>query len=228
MSEGLVKSIVVLLGVLTTLGIYSILYKENKVFRFFEHLYLGLAGGYAIAANWNDVLKTTWWEPMTSEPGRNWWMAALLPAGALFYFIYSKKNGWMARLIFGLFIGFASGQAFQSFAGDYFPQFKNVATRSLIVDAAKIKPDYPVGAYASVLNNWLALAILAAVMVYFFFSFEQKNVAVNKVSKFGRYAMMVAFGAMFGNTIMARMALLIGRIYFLIHAPEALSANAGQ
>jgi hypothetical protein len=225
MSDGMVKSIVVLLGVLTTLGIYSILYNENKVFRFFEHLYLGLAGGYAIAANWNDVLKPTWWEPMTTDPGRNWWMAALLPAGALFYFIYSKKNGWMARLIFGLFIGFAAGQAFQGFAGDYFPQFKSVATKPLWVEADKIKPDYPVGAYAAVLNNWLALAILGAVMVYFFFSFEQKNKTVNKVSKFGRYAMMVAFGAMFGNTIMARMALLIGRIYFLIHAPESMSGR---
>jgi hypothetical protein len=37
------------------------------------------------------------------------------------------------------------------------------------------------------------------------------------VSKFGRYTLMVAFGALFGSTIMARMSLLIGRMYFLIH-----------
>jgi hypothetical protein len=221
MTEDVVKSLVVLLGVLATVGIYSILYKENKVFRFFEHLYLGLAGGYAIAANWNDVLKPNWWEPMQTDPSK-WWMAALLPAGMLFYFIYSKKNGWMARLIFGVFIGFAAGQTFQGFAGDYWPKLQNAATKTIWVDPAKINPDYPVAAYATALNNLLFLVILTAVMIYFFFSFEQKHPAINKVSKFGRYAMMVAFGAMFGTTIMGRMALLIGRIYFLIHAPEAM------
>ena len=35
MKEETVKLIVILLGVASTLGIYSILYKENKVFRFF-------------------------------------------------------------------------------------------------------------------------------------------------------------------------------------------------
>lgn len=225
MSEGMIKSVVVILGVLTTLGIYSILYKENKVFRFFEHLYLGLAGGYAIAANWNDVLKPNWWEPMMTDSAKNWWMASLLPAGALFYFIYSKKHGWMARLIFGLFIGLAAGTTFQGFAGDYWPKLQTAATKTIWVDAAKVKADYPIGAYATALNNLLFLAILAAVMVYFFFSFEQKKPAVKGISRFGRYAMMIAFGAMFGNTIMARMALLIGRIYFLIHAPESMGSG---
>ena len=43
------------LGVACTLGIYSILYRENKVFRFFEHVYLGLAAGYTISKTWNDI-----------------------------------------------------------------------------------------------------------------------------------------------------------------------------
>ena len=219
MSEATIKSIVVLLGVLSTLGIYSILYKENKIFRFFEHLYLGLAGGYAIAANWNDVLKTNWWDPMMKEG--QWWQIMLLPAGSLFYFIYSKKNGWMARLIFALFIGFAAGQSFQGFAGSYWPKFQTVSTKMLYVKANP-SADYFWGPISTSINNLLFLAILGAVMTYFFFSFEQKNVAVKGISKFGRYAMMIAFGAIFGNTIMARMALLIGRIYFLIHAPESL------
>ena len=36
MTESSIAQIVVLLGVACTLGIYSILYRENKVFRFFE------------------------------------------------------------------------------------------------------------------------------------------------------------------------------------------------
>lgn len=223
MSEATIKSIVVILGVLSTLGIYSILYKENKVFRFFEHLYLGLAGGYAIAANWNDVLKPNWYEPMVKEG--QWWQILLLPAGSLFYFIYSKRNGWMSRLIFGLFIGFAAGQSFQGFAGSYWPKLQKVAAKTPLYVKENSTPDYFWTPISTSLNNLLFLAILGSVMAYFFFSFEQKNVVVKQISKFGRYAMMVAFGALFGNTIMARMALLIGRIYFLIHSPESMSQH---
>ena len=39
------KILEIWIGVGCTLGIYSILYKENKIYRFFEHLYIGLASG---------------------------------------------------------------------------------------------------------------------------------------------------------------------------------------
>jgi hypothetical protein len=224
MSEGLLKAIIIVLGACSTLGIYSILYKENKVFRFFEHLYLGLAAGYAIGAIWNDVLKTLWLEPMLKDTPS---LIALLPLGSLFYFIYSKKNGWMARLVFGVFIGFAAGQQFQGFVGSYWPKIQSAATKTLWV-TENPNPAYFWGPISTTINNVLFLAILTSVMTYFFFSFEQKSAAVRKFSKFGRYAMMVAFGAMFGNTIMARMALLIGRIFFLIHAPENVGAAFQQ
>ena len=49
-------ALVLYVGAICTLGLYSVLYKENKIFRFFEHLFLGLATGYMIAINWNDML----------------------------------------------------------------------------------------------------------------------------------------------------------------------------
>ena len=72
----------------------------------------------------------------------------------------------------------------------------------------------PFSAFA---NNLLSLLILAAVMTYFMFSFEQKGKVIPSVSKAGRYVLMFAFGSIFGSTIMARMSLLIGRMYFLLH-----------
>jgi branched-subunit amino acid transport protein len=63
----------------------------------------------------------------------------------------------------------------------------------------------------------LFLAILVSVMTYFFFSFEQKGKVSQGVSRFGRFILMFAFGAIFGSTIMARLSLLIGRVYYLIH-----------
>lgn len=211
-----VARIVVILGALCTLGIYSVLYRENRFFRFFEHLFIGLATGYTIYTTWNDALKPRWWDPMTDE-GR-WWLAFLLPGGLLFYFVYSRRHAWMSRLIFGLFFGFAAGQAFQSYAAIYFPLIRSAMNIPLWNTPEAKEP----GAYAftpisAALNNVLYLVIVVAVMTYFFFSFEQKNRAVLGLSRFGRYILMFAFGAIFGSTIMARMSLLIGRLYFLIH-----------
>ena len=50
-------------------------------------------------------------------------------------------------------------------------------------------------------------------LIYFFFSREQKALKVG--ASIGKWVMMLAFGAAFGNTVMARMSLLVGRIYFL-------------
>ena len=66
-------------------------------------------------------------------------------------------------------------------------------------------------------NNVLFIIVLLAVMAYFFFSFEHKTVARRIPSSMGRWCLMFAFGAMFGFTVMARMSLLIGRMYFLLH-----------
>jgi len=68
-----------------------------------------------------------------------------------------------------------------------------------------------------VLNNALFLAIVVSVLVYFLFAFEQRNRAVRGTAQFGRWVLMFSFGAIFGSTIMTRMALLIDRMYFLFH-----------
>jgi hypothetical protein len=56
---------------------------------------------------------------------------------------------------------------------------------------------------------------VVAVLVYFFFSVEHSG-AVASVSRVGIWYLMVAFGASFGFTIMARISLLIGRMQFLL------------
>jgi hypothetical protein len=62
--------------------------------------------------------------------------------------------------------------------------------------------------------------ILLTVMSYFFFSIPHEKGAgrlLARTSLCGRWFLMIAFGAMFGNTVMARLSLFIGRMYFLLH-----------
>jgi hypothetical protein len=215
-------TIIIWLGVGCTLGIYSILYKENKIYRFFEHVYIGLAAGYAIRQAWFNILKPTWWDRMTTE-GQWWWFFAL-PVGLLLYLIYSKKYNWMARITIGFLLGLNAGQQFQQFSGQYYKQI-TTTFKPIVPQAAH--DGFKAVTISGALNNILFLVVLVCVMTYFFFSFEQKNKAVQKTALAGRWMLMIAFGAIFGSTIMARMALFISRVDFLIHDAMATVPGFG-
>ena len=54
-------------GALATLALYSILYRENSVYRAAEHIFIGLATGYGIYMAWKTVLYPQWWQPMVEK-----------------------------------------------------------------------------------------------------------------------------------------------------------------
>ena len=210
------QAIIVWFGAPCTLGIYSILYKENKVYRLFEHIFIGLAAGWSIRMAWTDVLYPNWWARMTVE-GRWWWFFAF-PLGMMLYLVYSKKYNWMARISIGILLGLDAGQQFQKFSGLYYKQI-STTFKPLVPQGAQQTALGPVKevTLSGAVNNWLFLAILICVMTYFFFSFEQKSPIIKKTANMGRWVLMCAFGTIFGSTIMARMALFISRVDFLVH-----------
>ncbi|NLN74870.1 MAG: hypothetical protein GX139_00970 [Armatimonadetes bacterium] len=195
-------SIAIWAGALCTFGIYTILYKENKFYRFFEHIFIGVYGGYGVYITWHNIILPKWWRPMTSE-GLWWWIFAAV-LGSMFYFMYSKKHAWISRVIFGLFMGFAAGGIFREFYEGYFPQI-----------GSSMKPFS--GSYSNILSVAVFYVVLLAAMSYFFFSFEHKHPAVKNTAAAGRWFLMIGFGAMFGATVMGRMTLFIGRLNFLIN-----------
>ena len=156
-----VKVAVIWIGALCTIGIYSILYKENRLFRLFEHLFIGLATGYTLYTAWNDVLGPLWWKPMIQQG--QWWWAFALPGGLLFYAVYSQRHGWLARLVFGIFFGVAAGQAFQGYAAYYFPLAVSAMKVPLVNPPEASAPGaYGLTPFSAVLNNLLYLAIVIA------------------------------------------------------------------
>jgi hypothetical protein len=74
--------------------------------------------------------------------------------------------------------------------------------------AAWISGSYPI--------NMVLIAIgTVGTLFFFIFTMEQKGPLLY-ASHVGRWTMMIAFGAAFGFTVMARMSLLIGRLQFLL------------
>lgn len=196
-------------GAIATLGVYTILYRENPVSRFFEHIFVGLSAGYLLVATWAFNLEGRWWDPMIHE--RRWYWIFAPVVGFLFYFIYSRRLSWLARLVMGLFFGAGAGTFFREFFPLYSPQ--------LYASFKPLRPDAQVGWAAVILHNWLFVIVLLTVLSYFFFALPHEGRAgrnLGRAALLGRWFMMIAFGAMFGNTVMARISLFIGRMRFLL------------
>lgn len=196
------------IGVICTVAIYSILYRENPFYRFFEHLYIGLAAGYSLGPLLVDIIYRYWVDPLWLQG--SWAWAFVVPFGLYLYFIYSERYGWLSRIVIGVLIGASAGLFFQEFASRYLVQLNSTLARPLWL----LQPSGDLK-ISNIINNWIFIIFLLSVMIYFTFSYEHRG-AVKRVATLGRWFLMVGLGAMFGNTVMARMALLLGRVYYLL------------
>jgi len=204
-------------GALVTLVVFSYLAKDNAAYRIVQQAALGVSVGIGLAVAWKQVLYPKWWAPVAGglQGTRPWtsalWLLALIP-GSLWYFQLSKKWFWMSTLISGLFLGVAAGLAFKS---------RILLILPLI--GASLKPLNPFAgpggfAWANVFdcfNNLLFLVALLTTLLYFFFSVRMDNPLLKAPMRVGRIMLMICLGAMFGNTVMTRMAYLLERLEFL-------------
>ncbi len=215
--------LVVWLGAAATLGIFSFLWKENPVYRFFEHLFMGLGLGWGIVWVWTNVLEPKWFSPLTGvglPEGEAWawtnlfWILALA-AGAMWYFIFTEKHKWIARIIIGFFIGTGAGLGIQGFFRMYLPQitasFKSLWIRKTNEAGEKLLD------LKTMFNNLVFFVTFYCSMIYFLFTFKRDRPVFKHAATAGRWLMMIAFGAMFGSTVMARLSLLIERVQFLLN-----------
>ena len=216
-------------GALATVGLYSVLYRENKFYRFWEHMFLGLAAGWTIVVLWTETLGPLWWDKMfgraaegtTPATNGNWAYVLLLPIGLMGYLVFNRKYNWLSRIPIGIILGFWSGQQIQVWWNNYGAQIgssmkpilPNTFDRFTVPEGVTPVPGavYP----SQAIGNLMFVITLLSVLSYFLFSFEAKNKVVRTTSLMGRYLLMIGFGAIFGSTVMMRFTLLIDRMYFI-------------
>lgn len=213
----------ILMGGIATLAIYSFLIKENPFYRFFEHLFIGIAAAWGIVFSFKNFIWPDLLVPMlgldvmrfpdgtTSHPYQAWTLLYIFPMlfGLLFYFVYSKRYAWLAKVAIGFMLGVAGGAELEGFFNLILPQIIGSFKPLVVFEGGSF--DW----FASV-SNWVFLLTLISVMYYFFFTFPRRSPQAEKLATTGRWLMMVCFGAYFGSTVMARMALLVERLDFLI------------
>lgn len=95
------------IGVFFTLGLYSFLFGENSVYRFIEHLMIGLIAGIGFVLGLEQGLYTYWVVPLgaglKSMTGAVWAWGNLWPLVAvllgLFSFVALRKRPWLAWVL---------------------------------------------------------------------------------------------------------------------------------
>jgi hypothetical protein len=229
------------IAALLTLSIFSFLYKDNPVYKFAEHIFIGISAGYFVALEFWNVFVPNLWNPLT-EGLRNIHINALFHLGSvpvgvpsfpgmelLFPFAFGlllftrfyPRASWLSRWSMAAMIGSYAGLAMiGALQGDLVAQIQ-----------ANMLPFYQSGGWAAVsaaeggnavlfallraLQNPLIIVGLLTTLVYFFFSREHKG-GLGVASRIGVWFLMISFGASFGYTVMSRVSLLIGRLHFLL------------
>ena len=202
-----------------TIWLYSFAFKDNVLYKFSEHLFLGVAAGYSFTLGL-DAISRTGIAPIVTQ-GRAEYIVPII-FGLLFFGKYLGRYGWIARygsmFVLGVGLSIAVRTAPEAFI------LKQVA--------ASILPLYIPGDPVMSITHILMVLIIIGGILYFVFTFvpgggEQRPTATYKIYdilvKFGIYGMMVGFGALFARTVMTRVAFFIGRVRFLM-SPEAIGA----
>jgi hypothetical protein len=190
------------LGALLTLCIFSFLYKDNPFYKFAEHLFVGVSAGYGVALEWHNVFLPNLWRPLTQQSK----LILIIPFifGILLFSRFVRKVSWFSRWPMALIIGMYAGITIVGYgSGDLILQIH-----------ANLLPLWTGRWFESANNILLTVGVITG-LIYFFFSKEHKG-AFGAGAKIGTWFLMISFGASFGYTVMSRMSLLIGRIYFLL------------
>ena len=213
----------VLVGGVATLAIFSFLIKENGFYRLFEHLFIGIAAGLGPMLLIRDFLWPNILEPMlgltivtypdgtVSEPYQPMYLLYLVPMlfGCLYYFIYSQRYSWLAKVVIGFTLGASGALAIRGFFSEAVPQIAGSFKPLVVFNEQGL-------ALLESFNNSLFVATLLLVLNYFFFTFGKESSVQGKIAPLGRPLLMVCFGAFFGSTVMARLALLVERVQFIV------------
>jgi len=210
------------IGALLTLMIFSFLYRDNAFYKFAEHLFVGVSAAYWMCQGfWGQIVPNLLAKLFPAqmagivEAARGaeveWHYAIAGTLGLILLLRLIPPIAWMSRWAMAFIIGYTAGTNLTRYlSSDFVTQVQATLARPLISGAGT-------NWFDTIMLNFSNLVIIGGVLcglIYFFFSKEHSG-AFGKMSRVGIWVLMVAFGASFGYTVMARISLLIGRIEFL-------------
>jgi hypothetical protein len=142
--------------------------------------------------------------------------------GMLMLTRYVPKAAWLSRYSFAFIVGVGSGLAIPRTISSFILRQIEDTVRPLLSVAGGDGVTFSMNLLdpSSSINVVIILIGVSSVLFYFFFSIDHSGPG-KVIAKTGVMFLMIAFGAAFGYTVMARMSLLIGRLTDLIEFSDA-------
>ncbi|MDP8228695.1 MAG: hypothetical protein P9M15_04515 [Candidatus Electryoneaceae bacterium] len=212
-------------GGLLTLMIFSFLYKDNPFYKFAEHLFVGVSAAYwMVVAFWSTLIPNMvgriyppsmgWFTVNPDEASAlvtqapDYWRIVPMILGFMMLTRLVPKWAWMSRWPMAFIIGFAAGTNLPRFLqSDFIAQIRSTVIPLIVMENGSFS-------LGGTFSNIIIVGGVLSALVYFFFSKEHKG-WFGHTARGGIWVLMIAFGAAFGYTVMARISLLIGRMEFL-------------
>ncbi len=213
----MIETIGIWIAAFLTLCILSFLYRDNPFYKFAEHLFIGVSAAYWAAYYYHNILLPNLVQPLFRE-GQLLFIIPLA-LGIMMLARLVPRISWVSRWPLAFIVGTYSGY----YMITYLQTNAVEQIRATLVSLVQVESWQRLFAEPGIITFLYAIAVPLIVVgvitgiIYFFFSKEHKGV-FGGLAKIGVWFLMIAFGASFGYTVMARISLLIGRVYFLLHS----------
>ena len=217
------------IAVLLSLAIFSFLWKDNPLYKFAEHLFVGTMVGYQVVMVFSQIIMRKIVDPITVafDNSQILTLISLVFAtliGLLFLARFSRKAEWVSRYPISITVGFWSGYAIvASFKISVLTQIRGTVVDDLgqpLLNGHLIG-DFFKNPSLKTLDLATAGPLLVfgviVVLVYFFFSVKHDHPIIKFANKPALFYLMIGFGASFGYTFMGRISLFIGRMNFIFN-----------
>lgn len=181
---------------LGTLGMMSFAWRENPFYRAFEHIYIGISAGHATVMGWNN-LQSSLFQPLSS--GSNYWVIIPMILGLMLYARFFRGQNWISRYPMAVIVGVGTGLTIRGTIGSQLVQQIEATMLPL-----------------TSVDNIIIVVGTITTLLFFYFTMTKENTVLKYSGTIGKYVMMIAFGASFGNSVMSRMSMMIGRVQFLL------------
>lgn len=203
------------IGAILTLLVFSYLFKDTPLFRIAQAIFVGVAVGYAAAVAIDIVLVPKLFIPLLADTEKQWPLFIPLVFGLL---LFAKlRTSWASAGNLGIGFLFGVGSALAiggALGGILVPQL-----RATIVSFS------PSQDLITIISNFLlVVGTIGAFLSFRFIMPNQPRPAVRSLdalargwSMIGRWFILAAFGAIFADTAVSRISILISRVYYLLH-----------
>lgn len=189
-----------------TLCVFSFLLGDNPFYKFAEHVYVGVSAGYWMCVGYWGTIKPE----ITDKLLAGKWIALIpLILGIMLLFQLSPKTSWVSRWPLCFLVGMYAGLQIVYTMDAMIIEQVQASIKPLLVWDTDGTFDY-----STMFVNWVLVFGLLTGMIYFYFSVPHKGIVFGTGARVGIWVLMIALGASFGYTVMARISLLIGRMLF--------------